>query len=168
MVNSNTNTNTFSLSNCSPNACIISLDIGAKHTGVAIYRVQDKLIAPLTTISLSQFNGKKWFVALEQQLSLYWDQIALFVIGTHPHQSTANFVQNYINQVIRILNAWTNITIVTHIETNSSIWAQQFLSDKNFSRDFINKHENAVAASRILWGYLLTQHQIDALILYPR
>lgn len=168
MVSSNTNTVSRAFTSFSPQACVVSLDVGAKYTGVGFFEPHTKLIIPLTTIVLTHFSGRVWFDTLKQALHSHWNHIVLFVIGFHPSTHNNNFVQKYIAQVQKMLSVWTEAKVVLHPETNSTQWAREFLKDQNFGINFINKHENSVAAARILWGYLYTHHQIDALIVNPR
>lgn len=168
MVNSNTNEFWLDFNSLLTKKCIVSVDVGAKYTGIAIYQIGDNIIQPITTIILSKFLGKIWFSHLQKELKNVWDSIVLFVIGTHNNKEHNNYVQKYIDQVVRMLSVWTKIPVLTHCEKNSSQWAQNFLSSQNFGVHFIQKHQNSVAACRILWGFLFLHYQIDAMIIYPR
>lgn len=135
---------------------ILALDVGSKKIGVAITDINLQIITPLQIIKLEKFNGKKIFDKLQILLKEKWNETNIIVIGDplNTNQKTRSFSYKYVQQIIRIFNAWTDWKIELYSETYSTQWSEKILKKIGFKSQKIKNRADSFAAAKILYDYL--------------
>ncbi|AEG73772.1 holliday junction resolvase YqgF [Mycoplasma haemofelis str. Langford 1] len=129
---------------------VLSLDIGTKKVGIALSSADQSLIFPVGKIRFDNFKGLIFFEKLKTELRNFWEEIGVAVIGK---ASEGNSVLSQIDQVSRMLKAWTDWDIKFISEDMSSSDSWSFLKSLNFSSNKAREKLDSYSALIILKDY---------------
>nr|WP_014273007.1 Holliday junction resolvase RuvX [Mycoplasma haemocanis] len=129
---------------------VLSLDIGTKKIGIALSSIDQSLIFPVGKIRFDNFKGIVFFEKLKFELRSFWEEIGIAIIGK---ASEGNAILSQIDQVFRMLKAWTSWDIKFISEDMSSSDSWFFLKSLKFSSNKAREKLDSYAALIILKDY---------------
>ena len=131
---------------------ILGLDIGAKHTGIAITDESKMIAMPLCSINGYKSSNELSKMVLEKIKDYKIEEI---VIGNPKHMCgrESNFL-DFIKETGKYLSKEMNIKITYWDERLSTKAVERVLIEANLSRKKRKKHINTSSALWILQGYI--------------
>ncbi|OAL10356.1 Holliday junction resolvase [Candidatus Mycoplasma haematobovis] len=133
---------------------VLALDIGSKKTGIALSSLNQEIIFPLNKLVLKEFKGNLFFEMLKKQLNRVWEEIDTVVIGK---VNQDNAIADLIDQVTRLLKAWTNWEVILISETNSTVDSRALLNRAGYRGKKKANKVDSYAALLFLFDFFKTE-----------